>query len=146
MLGAHPSALEAEMPDAQTSPNELLTVRDLKVHFPIRKGFFQRVVGQVKAVDGVSLAIPTGRTLALVGESGCGKTTVGKGILQLVPLTGGSVQFAGQELTSLRRAQLRAKRGAFQIIFQDPFSSLDPRMVIAEILEEGMRALRVGPS
>ena len=144
MLGAHPSALEAEMPDAQTSPNELLTVRDLKVHFPIRKGFFQRVVGQVKAVDGVSLAIPTGRTLALVGESGCGKTTVGKGILQLVPLTGGSVQFAGQELTSLRRAQLRAKRGAFQIIFQDPFSSLDPRMVIAEILEEGMRALRVG--
>jgi len=104
----------------------------------------QRVVGAVKAVDGVSLAIPAGRTLALVGESGCGKTTVGKGILQLVPVTGGSVQFEGQELTSLNRDQLRSKRGAFQIIFQDPFSSLDPRMVIAEILEEGMRALNVG--
>ncbi|MDP1681002.1 MAG: dipeptide ABC transporter ATP-binding protein, partial [Burkholderiales bacterium] len=128
----------------QESGGELLRVRDLKVHFPIRKGFLQRVVGAVKAVDGVSLAIPAGRTLALVGESGCGKTTVGKGILQLVPVTGGSVQFAEQELTSLSRAQLRTKRGAFQIIFQDPFSSLDPRMVIAEILEEGMRALNVG--
>ena len=128
----------------QASGGELLRVQDLKVHFPIRKGLLQRVVGAVKAVDGVSLAIPAGRTLALVGESGCGKTTVGKGILQLVPVTGGSVQFAGQELTSLSRAQLRTKRGAFQIIFQDPFSSLDPRMVIAEILEEGMRALNVG--
>ena len=128
----------------QASGGELLRVRDLKVHFPIRKGFLQRVVGAVKAVDGVSLAIPAGRTLALVGESGCGKTTVGKGILQLVPVTGGSVQFEGQELTSFSRAQLRTKRGAFQIIFQDPFSSLDPRMVIAEILEEGMRALNVG--
>ncbi|MBT9612980.1 MAG: dipeptide ABC transporter ATP-binding protein, partial [Burkholderiales bacterium] len=128
----------------QASGRELLRVRDLKVHFPIRKGFLQRVVGAVKAVDGVSLAIPAGRTLALVGESGCGKTTVGKGILQLVPVTGGSVLFEGQELTSLNRNQLRSKRGAFQIIFQDPFSSLDPRMVIAEILEEGMRALNVG--
>lgn len=128
----------------QASGGELLRVRDLKVHFPIRTGFFQRVVGAVRAVDGVSLAIPAGRTLALVGESGCGKTTVGKGILQLVPLSGGSVQFSGQELTSLHRSQLRSKRGAFQIIFQDPFSSLDPRMVIAEILEEGMRALNVG--
>ena len=130
----------------QPSGGELLRVRDLKVHFPIRKGFLQRVVGGVKAVDGVSLAIPAGRTLALVGESGCGKTTVGKGILQLVPVTAGSVQFAGQELSSLSRAQLRLQRGAFQIIFQDPFSSLDPRMVIAEILEEGMRALNVGTS
>ena len=142
--GARASVSEAVALETRALPSELLTVRDLKVHFPIRKGFLQRVVGAVKAVDGVSLAIPAGRTLALVGESGCGKTTVGKGILQLVPVSGGSVQFEGQELTGLHRSQLRMKRGAFQIIFQDPFSSLDPRMVIAEILDEGMRALKVG--
>ncbi|MHB1231733.1 MAG: ABC transporter ATP-binding protein [Burkholderiales bacterium] len=124
-------------------PDELLTVRDLKVHFPIRKGLLQRVVGAVKAVDGVSLTIPAGRTVALVGESGCGKTTVGKGLLQLLPVSGGSVRFEGQELTALPKPQLRALRGAFQIVFQDPFASLDPRMVIADILEEGMRALGV---
>ncbi|MEK6662472.1 MAG: dipeptide ABC transporter ATP-binding protein [Pseudomonadota bacterium] len=145
-VGRHASGVEVQASGVghQASGGELLRVRDLKVHFPIRKGFLQRVVGAVKAVDGVSLAIPAGRTLALVGESGCGKTTVGKGILQLVPVSGGSVQFEGQELTRFNRAQLRSKRGAFQIIFQDPFSSLDPRMVIAEILEEGMRALNVG--
>ena len=121
----------------------LLEVRDLKIHFPIRKGFWQRAVGSVKAVDGVSLSIASGRTLALVGESGCGKTTVGKGLLQLLPVSAGSVQFAGEELTTLTPQALRMRRGNFQIIFQDPFSSLDPRMTVAEILEEGMRVLGI---
>ncbi len=124
---------------AETEP--LLQVNDLKVHFPIRKGFWQRRVGSVKAVDGVSLSIAPGRTLALVGESGCGKTTVGKGLLQLIPVSTGSVQFAGEELTRLSPQALRMRRGKFQIIFQDPFSSLDPRMTVMEILEEGMRVL-----
>jgi peptide/nickel transport system ATP-binding protein len=122
----------------------LLQVRDLKVHFPIRQGVFQRVVGQVKAVDGVSLDIARGRTLALVGESGCGKTTVGKGILQLVPPTGGQVRYDNRELTQLKGEELRALRRHFQIIFQDPYASLNPRMLVGEILEEGMRAQSIG--
>ena len=121
----------------------LLQVQDLKVHFPIRKGFWQRTVGSVQAVDGVSFNIAAGRTLALVGESGCGKTTVGKGLLQLIPISSGSVQFAGEELTRLAPSALRARRDKFQIIFQDPFSSLDPRMTVMELLEEGIRALGI---
>ncbi|MBI3778856.1 MAG: ABC transporter ATP-binding protein [Gammaproteobacteria bacterium] len=122
----------------------LLRVTDLKVHFPIVKGVFQHVVGQVKAVDGVSLDIARGRTLALVGESGCGKTTVGKGILQLVPPTAGSVTYDGRELTQLQGSELRPLRRHFQIIFQDPYASLNPRMLVGEILEEGMRAQGIG--
>ena len=137
-----PAQKTAVMQEALTS-TPLLAVQDLKVHFPIRKGFWQRIVGSVKAVDGVTLRIAAGRTLALVGESGCGKTTVGKGLLQLLPVTAGSVQFAGEELTTLAPQALRARRGKFQIIFQDPFSSLDPRMTVTEILEEGMRALGI---
>jgi peptide/nickel transport system ATP-binding protein len=142
-------AAQAEISAAQgmqvagTAEN-LLEVTDLQVHFPIRKGLLQHTVGQVKAVDGVSLSIRRGRTVAIVGESGCGKTTAGKGILQLLRPTGGSVRFAGEELTTMPAPDLRRRRRAFQIIFQDPFSSLDPRMVVAEILEEGMAALRVG--
>ncbi|MBI5782406.1 MAG: ABC transporter ATP-binding protein [Gammaproteobacteria bacterium] len=122
----------------------LLQVRDLKVHFPIHQGVFQRVVSHVKAVDGVSLDIARGRTLALVGESGCGKTTVGKGILQLVPPTGGQVSYNNHELTQLKGEELRALRRHFQIIFQDPYASLNPRMLVGEILEEGMRAQEIG--
>ncbi|WP_394807985.1 dipeptide ABC transporter ATP-binding protein [Nitrosomonas sp.] len=121
----------------------LLQVTDLKVHFPIRKGLFKRVVGHVKAVDGVSLKIAAGKTLALVGESGCGKTTIGKSILQLIQPTAGSVRFKDQELVALGRSQLRQIRSQFQIIFQDPYSSLNPRMRIIEILQEGMNALHV---
>jgi peptide/nickel transport system ATP-binding protein len=124
----------------------LLEVSALKIHFPIRKGLFQRVVGQVKAVDGVSLNLRAGRTLALVGESGCGKTTVGKGILQLLRPSAGSVRYAGAELTCLSTAQLRRYRADLQVIFQDPYASLDPRMRVGDILEEGMIALRVGSS
>jgi len=121
----------------------LLQVSDLRVHFPIRRGVFKRVVGQVKAVDGVSLEIGAGRTLALVGESGCGKTTAGKGILRLIEPTAGSVRYAGEELTTLSGAALRARRREFQIVFQDPYSSLNPRMRISDIIEEGMSALGV---
>jgi peptide/nickel transport system ATP-binding protein len=121
----------------------LLSVRDLRVYFPIRKGILRRTVAWVKAVDGISLEIGTGRTLALVGESGCGKTTAGKAILQLIRPTAGAVVFDGVELTKLHGAELRERRGNFQIIFQDPYSSLNPRMRVAEILGEGMSALAV---
>ena len=122
----------------------LLQVADLKVHFPIHKGIFKRVAGYVYAVDGVSMAIPRGSTLALVGESGCGKTTVGKGILQLIRPTAGTVQFAGTELTTLKGRQLRKKRSDFQFIFQDPYSSMNPRMMVGDIVEEGMIAQGIG--
>ena len=121
----------------------LLQVADLKVYFPIRKGLFKRIAGHVKAVDGVSFTITSGKTLALVGESGCGKTTIGKSILQLIQPTNGSVRFKNQELVRLTRNQLQPIRSQFQIIFQDPYSSLNPRMRVFEILEEGMNALHV---
>ena len=122
----------------------LLMVDDLKVYFPIRKGIFKHVVGHVKAVDGVSLSLRAGRTLALVGESGSGKTTVGKGIVQLLPLAGGSVSLGGVDLATLSGSDLRGRRRDFQIIFQDPYSSLNPRMRVLDIIEEGMIALGVG--
>ncbi len=121
----------------------LLRVRDLKVHFPIRKGLLKRVAGHVKAVDGVSLEIQRGRTLGLVGESGCGKTTIGKGLLRLVEPTSGEVLFDGEDLLQLRSGRMREQRKHVQIIFQDPYSSLNPRMRIAETIEEGMAALNV---
>ena len=124
--------------------NPLLQVSDLQVHFPIRKGILQRVVGSVKAVDGVSLEIKQGRTLALVGESGCGKTTLGKALLQLIRPTAGSVRFAGCELIGLAAGELRSQRAAMQMVFQDPYASLNPKLRVAEILEEGMSALNLG--
>lgn len=132
-----------QIKEAGTSKEILLQVTDLKVHFPIRKGLFKGIAGHVKAVDGVSLTIASGKTLALVGESGCGKTTIGKSILQLIQPTDGSVRFRDQELVALGRRQLQPIRSQFQIIFQDPYSSLNPRMRVFEILEEGMNALHV---
>ena len=126
-----------------TPPSSLLSVEDLRVHFPIRRGLLQRTVGHVKAVDGVSLELTRGRTLALVGESGCGKTTVGKAVLQLIRPSGGSVQLEGRELTGLSRGILRPLRRRMQMIFQDPFASLNPRMSVGEIIAEGMSALNV---
>ena len=124
-------------------PTALLKVTNLQVHFPIRKGILQRVVGQVKAVDGFSVEIPQGHTLALVGESGCGKTTLGKALLQLIAPTAGSVQFAGSELIGLDKRALREQRATMQMVFQDPYSSLNPKMRVAEILEEGMTSLNI---
>lgn len=117
----------------------LLEVDQLKVHFPIKKGILQRTVGHVKAVDDITLQLRSAETLALVGESGCGKTTVGKGILQLVPVTSGEVSFAGKKLTRLSEHELKDARSSLQIIFQDPFSSMNPRMTIKQIIEEGMQ-------
>ncbi len=122
----------------------LLEVRDLQVHFPIHKGLFKRIVGQVRAVDRVDLQLRQGQTLALVGESGCGKTTAGKGILQLLRPTGGSVRFDRHELTALGNRQLRPLRREMQIIFQDPFASMNPRMLVGDIVEEGLLAQGMG--
>ncbi|OGA64534.1 MAG: ABC transporter ATP-binding protein [Betaproteobacteria bacterium RIFCSPLOWO2_12_FULL_65_14] len=122
----------------------LIRVRDLQVHFPIRRGLLKRTVGYVKAVDGVSFELQRGRTLALVGESGSGKTTTGKAILQLIAPTAGSVRFGEHELPALTRRELRPRRTAMQIIFQDPYGSLNPRMRVVEILLEGMRSLGIG--
>jgi peptide/nickel transport system ATP-binding protein len=131
-------------PDAPGPEPALLAVDQLKIYFPIRKGLLKRAVGQIKAVDGVSFSVPPGKTLALVGESGCGKTTVAKGILGLIPTTDGSVRFQERELRQLKSSEMRPLRRYFQIIFQDPFSSLNPRMRVREIIEEGMAALGVG--
>jgi len=125
--------------DAQNAA--FLQVDRLQVHFPIRRGFLQRTVGHVRAVDGVSLAIAPGRTLALVGESGCGKTTVGKALLQLIKPTAGSVRIGGTELVGLAGQRLRAARRHLQMVFQDPFASLNPRLRVGEIIAEGMAAL-----
>jgi peptide/nickel transport system ATP-binding protein len=128
------------VPDSGAMHGEpLLKVDDLEVHFPIRKGLLQRTIGHVKAVDGVSMELQKGKTLALVGESGCGKTTLGKSLLQLILPTGGSVQFGGSEL-----AGLKSSNSKIQMVFQDPYASLNPKMRIAEILEEGMSALNIG--
>jgi peptide/nickel transport system ATP-binding protein len=132
------------MPVPQSEP--LLQVRDLDVHFPVRRGIIQHTVGHLRAVDGVSLDIEAGRTLALVGESGCGKTTVGKAILQLVEPTAGSVSLGGHRVVPGDPQALRALRRQAQMIFQDPFSSLNPRMRVGDILLEGMEALSVGPA
>jgi peptide/nickel transport system ATP-binding protein len=121
----------------------LLTVRDLKVHFPITQGVFRRKTGAVRAVDGVSLDVAVGETLALVGESGCGKTTVGKAIMQLHQATAGRVVFDGMTLGELNKSALRKQRAQFQMVFQDPYSSLNPRLRVVDILEEGMLALGV---
>ncbi|MFT7823402.1 MAG: dipeptide ABC transporter ATP-binding protein [Sulfurimonas sp.] len=123
----------------------LLEVRDLRVHFPIKKGLFQRTVGYVKAVDGVTFFIPKGKTLALVGESGSGKSTIGQAILSLVSATEGAVTYATQNLTRLTHKELLPYRRKIQIVFQDPFSALNPRMTIGEIIHEGMVSLGVGP-
>ena len=126
-------------------PDRLLEVEDLKVYFPIKKGFFQRTVGYVKAVDGVTLSIPKGKTLALVGESGSGKSTLGQAILSLVPITEGTVKFGNQNLAKLSQVELKPYRRKIQVIFQDPFSALNPRMTIGDIIREGMMSLDVGP-
>ena len=130
--------------DASSDPSQsTLQVNDLKVHFPIKKGIFKHTVGHVKAVDGVSLEIPPGKTVALVGESGSGKTTVGKGILRLVQPTSGEVHYLGLPIHQIDKQQLLEQRTNLQIVFQDPYSSMNPRMLVGDIIEEGMKALNV---
>ncbi len=134
----------AALSDLRENGKILLNVEELKVHFAIRKGVWQRVVGHVRAVDGLSLRIRSGTTLALVGESGCGKTTVGKGILRLIEPTAGCVCFDGDDFIALKGKDLRRRRVDIQFIFQDPYSSMNPRMRIADIIEEGMIAQHIG--
>jgi oligopeptide/dipeptide ABC transporter ATP-binding protein len=117
---------------------QLLVVRDLKKHFPVRGGLFSRVREYVKAVDGVTFSIGKGETLGLVGESGCGKTTVGRVLLRLIPATAGAVEFEGDDILRLDRHKLREKRRRMQIVFQDPNGSLNPRMTIEQIVGEAL--------
>jgi oligopeptide/dipeptide ABC transporter ATP-binding protein len=135
------SAVEQTVP----GPGEpLLRVTDMKVHFPIRGGLLSRTVGYVHAVDGVSFDILPGETMGLVGESGCGKTTTGRAVLRLVEPTAGKVEFEGQDLLRLNREQMRGMRREMQIIFQDPFGSLNPRMSVGEIIMEPLAIHRMG--
>ena len=123
----------------------LLSVRGLEKHFPVKKGFLiERTVDSVKAVDGVSFEIEEGQTLGLVGESGSGKSTTGYCVLQLLRPTGGSVTFMGKELTKLGREELRRVRREMQIVFQDPFSSLNPRMTVGDIVAEPLLVHSIG--
>ena len=119
--------------------NGAFEVENLKKYFPVKKGILSRSVGEVRAVDGVSFTIKRGETLGLVGESGCGKTTVGRTILRLIEPTAGRVSFNGENLLELDGKQLRSLRASLQIIFQDPFSSLDPRMNVGQIIAEPIR-------
>lgn len=127
---------------AEVRDDSSLRVNQLKVYFPIKKGLLKRTVGQVKAVDDVSFELPSGTTTALVGESGCGKTTLGKALLQLLPITSGEVHYKGQNIAGLSEQAFQSYREQLQIIFQDPFSSMNPRMMVGNILEEGIRALK----
>jgi oligopeptide transport system ATP-binding protein len=137
-----------EIPRGMAQPQrkrgeELLAVRELKKHFPITKGFWSRTVGHVKAVDGVSFDILPGEVLGLVGESGCGKTTTGRCILRLIEPTSGEVEFDGQEVLELDRKGMRRLRRKMQIIFQDPYSSLNPRITVGAMLAEVLRIHKI---
>jgi oligopeptide/dipeptide ABC transporter ATP-binding protein len=144
LLQSIPSLFAIRADQANVSQEQLLDIKDLKVHFPIKKGFLRRTVAYVKAVDGIDFKLSAGETLAIVGESGCGKTTVGKAILSLIPATAGTVQFVDVDLTTLNVRQWRKYRGDLQIVFQDPFAALDPKKRITDSLEEGLLALDKG--
>src|SRR5437588_3174000 len=120
-------AQEMKAAAVETGSTTLVEVKGLKVHFPIKGGLLNRTVAHVKAVDGVDLFIRRGETLGLVGESGCGKSTTGRAILQLIKPTEGSIKLDGTELTTLSATEVRKRRAQMQMIFQDPYSSLDPR-------------------
>ncbi len=142
----HESEPISDLPAAKLSAvtadaDVLLEVNDIKVHFPIKRGvLIDKTIGYVYAVDGVSLAVRRGETYGLVGESGCGKTTLGRGILRLIEPTSGSVIFDGENIAELKPEPMRQARRRMQMVFQDPLSSLDPRQSVQSILEEGMKA------
>ncbi len=127
-----------------TNSENLLVVRNLKKYFPVRAGFFQKVVANVRAVDDVSFDIKVGETLGLVGESGCGKTTIGRTILRLIEPTSGQALFNGQDVFKQRGRSMKNLRRQMQIIFQDPYASLDPRMPVGESVAEGLRIHGIG--
>ena len=125
---------------------DLLIVKDLIKHFPVRRGVFSRVAGHVRAVDGVSFSIPRGKTLSLVGESGSGKTTAGRCILRLIEPTSGAIEFDGVDVTRLSSRELRTLRRRMQIIFQDPYGSLNPRMTVYSVLAEAQAVHAITPA
>ncbi len=127
-----------ELETPRTTNTTLIDVKGLKVHFPIKGGILGRTVANVKAVDGVDLFVRQGETLGLVGESGCGKSTTGRAILQLIKPTEGSVKFQGVELTTMPSQEIRRKRAEMQMIFQDPYGSLDPRYTIGQVIAESL--------
>jgi peptide/nickel transport system ATP-binding protein/oligopeptide transport system ATP-binding protein len=140
---AQPDVAPMAMP-AHVASEMILDVRDLKKHFPVKGGLLRRTVAHVKAVDGVSFAMRRGETLGLVGESGCGKTTVGRTILRLEKATAGEVWFQGRDILKLPSRQLKSLRRDMQIIFQDPYSSLDPRIPVGESIAEGLLIHGIG--
>jgi oligopeptide/dipeptide ABC transporter ATP-binding protein len=132
-------ATQQAQTDGAGTENEILRVESLVKYFPIHAGLFKRTVGQVHAVDGVNLSVRTGETLGIVGESGCGKTTLGRTVVKLLDPTEGKIIFGGREITNLRRRQMRDMRRELQIVFQDPYASLNPRMTVREIVAEPLR-------
>ena len=144
--GGTPRGGETSPPASSAEPRPLVRLEGLEVHFPIRQGVLKRTVGHVRAVDGVDLRIDRGQILALVGESGCGKTTLARAVLRLVEPTGGRVHFDGRELTGLTRREMRPMRRRLQYVFQDPASSLNPRLTVATALTEPMAAHGIGES
>jgi oligopeptide transport system ATP-binding protein len=130
---------------AAPSQNDVLVdIRGIKVHFPIRGGLLGQTVASVKAVDGVDLQVKRGEVLGLVGESGCGKSTLGRAVLQLIKPTAGTVTFDGEELTTMPAGRLRRKRADMQMVFQDPYSSLDPRFTVGAVVTEPLRNFNYG--